>query len=343
MTMPEGESKEAARAESPTLTAQLSKKRRITGDAVFANLNRASGIAVIALLVAMIWFVLSEAMPSLRHYGVFSFFQTRWAPSEATLASTSPNPYGIVQFIYGTAIVSFIAMVISVPIGVAVALFISEVCPKKLKKMLTTLTELLAAVPSVVYGFWGIAVLVPALRPAAGFMENWLAKVPGVGGFFEGPYFGFSILAASVVLSIMVLPTVIAISREVFATVPRDHREAAIALGGTRWEVIRTAVLPYSRSGVVGASFLGLGRALGETIAVTMVIGNSVLGISWSVLGQGATLASVIANEFTEANQPFHIESLFVAGFALMILTLVVNVIARVIVARMGSVAGRAS
>lgn len=341
--MPEGEARGAARAEVPTLTFQLTKKRRVTGDVIFANLNRMSGIAVIALLVAMIWYVLSESLPSLRHYGVFSFFQTRWAPSEASLDSASPNPYGIVQFAYGTAIVSAIAMLISVPVGVAAALFISDVCPKKLKKSLTTLTELLAAVPSVVYGFWGITVLVPALRPLAGFMEDSLARIPGIGGFFRGPFFGFSILAASIVLSIMVLPTVIAISREVFATVPRDHREAAIALGGTRWEVIRTAVLPYSRSGVVGASFLGLGRALGETIAVTMVIGNSVLGISWSILGQGATLASVIANEFTEANQPFHIESLFVAGFALMVLTLIVNVIARAIVGRMGSVAGRSS
>ncbi|MGH9285554.1 MAG: PstC family ABC transporter permease, partial [Acidimicrobiales bacterium] len=157
---------------------------------------------------------------------------------------------------------------------------------------------------------------------------------------FEGPFFGFSYLAAAIVLAIMILPIITAIVREVFATVPRDQREAALALGATRWEMIRLSVLPYARSGIVGASFLGLGRALGETIAVTMVIGNQVIGIDSSVLGGGATLASVIANEFTEANQPFHLESLFVVALWLLVIALAVNIVARLILNRGGRVPG---
>ncbi|MGH9188958.1 MAG: phosphate ABC transporter permease subunit PstC [Acidimicrobiales bacterium] len=313
--------------------------RGVNPDRAFRWLSLACGAAAVAVLGAMAVFLVGEAFPAIRNYGFWSFLHFRWAPSEAT-SSSAVNPYGIVQFIYGTLITSALAMVLAVPISVGVALFITQIAPPRLRKPLVAVTELLAAVPSVVYGFWALFALLPALRPVARLSESTLGRLPVVGGVFEGPFFGFSYFAASIVLTIMILPIITAIVREVFTTVPRDHREAALALGATRWEMIRVAVLPYSRNGILGASFLGLGRALGETIAVTMVIGNNVIGISKSILGQGATLASVVANEFTEANQPFHLESLFVVAFWLLLITLVVNIGARLLVNRSGRVIG---
>ncbi len=194
--------------------------------------------------------------------------------------------------------------------------------------------DLLAAIPSVVYGFWGIFALIPALKPIGNAISNSLGKIPGIGGFFAGPYFGVSYFTAGVVLAIMVVPIITALCREVFATAPGYEKEAALALGATRWEMLKIAVLPRSVSGIFGASILGLGRALGETIAVTMVIGNSVLSIAHSILGQGATMPSVIANEFTEATEPFHLQSLFVVALALLIFSLIVNGAGRAIIGR---------
>ncbi|MEN3315445.1 MAG: phosphate transport system permease protein [Acidimicrobiaceae bacterium] len=310
------------------------RRRRRPGDQVFRSLTLAMGALVVLTLVGIAWFVLGAALPGIRHYGFASFLHERWAPSEATSAGHHPNPYGVVQFIYGTLVTSAVAMVIAVPVAIGVALFINEVAPPRLRRPLSATTDLLAAVPSVVYGFWALFALLPALRPVAGFCDNTLALLPVVGVVFKGPFFGFSYLAASIVLAIMILPIITAIVREVFATVPLDHKEAALALGATRWEMIRMAVLPYARNGIFGASFLGLARALGETIAVTMVIGNNVLGISASVLKPGATLASVIANEFTEANQPFHLPALFVVALWLLLITLVVNVVGRLVMNR---------
>jgi len=305
-----------------------------SGDSAFRGLAWLAGFTVVVVLAGMGLFLFSQALPAIRQYGFFSFLHVRWAPSEALASQSHPNPYGILQFIYGTLVSAAIAMVMAVPVGVGVALFITQVAPARLKKPLISLTELLAAVPSVVYGFWAIFALLPALRGPVHLLESSLGRVPGVGVLFRGPYFGFSIIAAAMVLSIMILPIITAIVREVFETVPRDHKEAALALGATRWEMIRTAVLPYSRKGILAGAFLGLGRALGETIAVTMVIGNDVSRIAKSLLGQGSTLASVIANEFTEANRPFHLPSLFVVAFWLLVITLIVNAGARLIVER---------
>jgi phosphate transport system permease protein len=316
------------------------KRWRRLADQGFHGLTFGTGALLVLVLVGAGWFILREAWPAMRHYGVFSFLHVRWAPSEATAGSRHPNPYGIGQFIYGTVITSAVAMLIAVPISIGVALFVTQVCPPPLRRSLSALTDLLAAVPSVVYGFWGIFALLPALRPVARFCDHTLSHVPVIGFFFKGPFFGFSYLAASIVLAIMILPIVTSIVREVFARVPVEQKEAAYALGATRWEMIRMAVLPYGRSGIFGASFIGLARAFGETIAVTMVIGNSVLHISKSILGQGATMASVIANEFTEANQPFHLRSLFAVALWLLVITLFVNVTARLIINRGGRVAG---
>jgi phosphate transport system permease protein len=311
------------------------RKRVASADAAFRIAVTIAGCLVLFLIAGMVFFLFAEAMPAIRHYGFLSFLSsTRWAPSEATPTRVIPNPYGIVQFIYGTLLTSAVAMIIAVPISVAVALFITDVAPRAIRRPLSSLVDLLAAVPSVVYGFWGVFALIPVLLPIGRYLATTLGKLPLIGFFFVGPFFGFSYFTASLVLAIMVLPIVTAICREVFSTAPVGDKEGALALGATRWEMIKAAVLPRSRAGIIGASILGLGRALGETIAVTMLIGNLVLKITPSIFGQGATMSSVIANEFTESTEPFHVESLFVVAFVLFLVAVVVNVFARVFVKR---------
>ena len=243
----------------------------------------------------------------------------------------SRNIYHGAPLVVGTLITSAIALVIGVPVAVATALFINELCPRRLRGPFGILVDLLAAVPSVVYGLWGVFVLIPKLLPA----ERWFAKtfsfIPFIGG---GVITGPNYFIAGLILAIMILPIVSAISREVIATVPPENKEAALALGATRWEMIRIAVLPYARPGITGGAMLGLGRAIGETIAVVLVIGNAPV-IGKHLFNQGYTLAAVIANEFGEAaNAPLHRSSLFAAGLVLFVLTLIVNVIARAFIVR---------
>jgi phosphate transport system permease protein len=311
------------------------RPRRKGGDRSFRLIVLGSALTLLALIVGLVVFLLVRSWPAIQHYGFWSFLtSSRWAPSEATVTSRHPNPYGIQQFIYGTVVTSAIALVLAVPVALGVALFLNELAPARMRGPLVTVTELLAMVPSVVYGFWGVFALVPAIRPMVGFLTRTLGAVPVIGIPFHGPFFGFSYFTAGIVLAIMILPIITALAREAIATVPVDEKEAAYAVGSTRWEMIRAVVLPHSRSGLVAASFLGLGRALGETIAVTMVIGNRVLDRGTSLFGQGATLASAIVNEFTEANRPFHLASLFVLGFWLMVLTFVVNAAGRLLILR---------
>jgi phosphate ABC transporter permease protein PstC len=222
-------------------------------------------------------------------------------------------------------ITSAIALVLGVPVAVAVALYVSELCPTRLRQPLSSLVELLAAVPSVVYGLWGVYVLIPKLKP----VETWISDTFGFLPLIGAPVAGPNLFIGGVILAIMIVPIVSAISREVIATVPPDHKEAALALGATRWEMIKMAVLPYSRAGIAGASMLGLGRAIGETIAVTLVIGNSP-NMPRDIFAQGYSLAAVIANEFNEAaSDPIHRAALIAAGLVLFVLTLLVNGIAR--------------
>lgn len=326
----------SAPVEPPERTASQSARDLRCGRAVVDRTFKAAVLAaaalVVILLAATAAFLVDQAWPALRHYGILSFLgSSRWAPSDAVAGSSHPNPYGILQFIYGTVLTSVIGMVIALPVAIAVGLFITQLAPAWMRRPLSYLVDLLAAVPSVVYGFWGIFALIPALRPIADFLVSVLGAIPGIGVVFAGPFFGVSYFAAGVVLAIMVLPIVTAICREVFATAPADEKEAALALGMTRWEMIRLAVLPRSRSGIIGAAVLGLGRAIGETIAVTMVIGNSVLSITKSIFGQGATMPSVIANEFTEATEPYHLDSLFVVAGWLLVIALIVNIVGRYI------------
>jgi len=282
--------------------------------------------ALAALILALIVFffvrLVGEARPAFAHTGVFGFtFDNDW--------DVSGEKFGALPLVLGTLITSGLALVIGVPIAVATAIYANELCPLRLRSALTVLVELLAAVPSVVYGLWGIFFLAPKLQPIEQWFADRLSFIPFIGG---GAVTIPNYFIAGLILAIMILPIVSAISREVMATVPADHKEAALGLGATRWEMIRTAVLPYCRAGIVGGAMLGLGRAIGETIAVTIVIGDAPQ-LGSHLFGQGYSLAAVIANEFGEA-QGVHRSALFAAGLVLFVLTLLVNGIARVLVNR---------
>ncbi|MFL5850494.1 MAG: phosphate ABC transporter permease subunit PstC [Solirubrobacterales bacterium] len=283
---------------------------------------------ILALIAFFFIRLYVEAKPAFDRFGVIGFvFDNNW--------DVSANQYGAWALVVGTLITSAIALLIGVPIAVAAALYIAELAPRRLRGVLTVLVELLAAVPSVVYGLWGVFFLIPKLRGAEIWVGHTLSFVPFIGlpddqKTIPGPNY----FIAGLILAIMILPLVSAISREVIATVPKENKEAALALGATRWEMIRMTVLPYSRAGIAGASMLGLGRAIGETIAVTLVIGNAPV-IGENVWSQGYTLAAVIANEFNEAaSVPIHRAALIAAGLVLFVLTLLVNIVARYFVVR---------
>jgi phosphate transport system permease protein len=292
-------------------------------DPIFQSVLALVAALVLLLIGFFFVFLIDKARPALAHQGVLSFvFSNDW--------NASREIYGGWPLVAGTLITSAIALLIGVPVAVASALFVTELCPSRLRAPLTALVELLAAVPSVVYGLWGIFVVIPALKPVQQWAADTFSLLPFVGGPVAGP----SYFVAGLILAIMIVPIVSAISREVIATVPPELKEASLALGATRWEMIRMAVLPYSRAGIVGASMLGLGRAIGETIAVTLVIGNAPT-IGSQIFDQGYTLAAVIANEFGEAaNDKLHAGALIAAGLVLFVLTLLINLAARGLVVR---------
>ena len=237
--------------------------------------------------------------------------------------------FSALPFLYGTLVSSFLALLLAVPLAIGVAVYLTEMCPRFLRAPLAFITELLAAIPSVIYGLWAVFVLVPLLRE---HLNPWLIKGFGWTGFFDGDNpTGLGFLAAGIILAIMILPIISSLTREVMTAVPRSQREAVLALGATRWEMIRVGVLRNARIGIVGAVILGLGRALGETMAVTMVIGNSP-EIQRSLLANGATMSSVIANEFAEASSDLHLSALMELGLALFIVTIIVNAFARLLV-----------
>ncbi len=284
----------------------------------------ALSLGVLALLAFFFIRLYVEANPAFSKFGIDFVFGNNW--------DVANNVFNALPLVVGTLITSALALLIGVPIAVATAVFLVELCPARAKTPLTIMVDLLAAVPSVVYGLWGFYFLIPKLRPIEQWFTDTFSFIPFLGG--AGTIAGPNYFIAGLVLAIMILPIVSAISREVLTTVPADHKEAALALGMTRWEMIKTAMLPYSRRGIVGGSMLGLGRAIGETIAVVIVIGDAPV-IGKNVFDQGYTLASVIANEFGEAaSQPLHRAALIGAGLVLFVLTFVVNAIARLIVSR---------
>jgi phosphate transport system permease protein len=294
------------------------------GDRIYRFVTTAFALSIPLLLVLLAIEVAVAAWPALSAFGLSFLTSTEW--------NVVDEIYGAAPAIYGTVVSSALALLIATPLAIGVAIFLSEFAPPWLRQPVAFLVDLLAAIPSVVYGLWGVFVLVPLLRER---VMPFLADRLHLGDtpFFSGPAYGPSMLAAGLILAIMVLPYISSVTREVLMAVPRSQREAALALGATRWEMIWGAVLPYASSGVLGGVILGLGRALGETMAVTMVIGNR-HEISASLFSPGYTMASQIANEFSEATNDMHLSALMGVGAVLLFITLVVNMLARWLVWR---------
>jgi phosphate transport system permease protein len=299
------------------------------GDKVFRGLILAAAWVVLGLTLALFVELVVAAWPAISSVGLRPLASATWDPNA--------GKFGVLSFVYGTLVTSAIALLIAGPIGVAAALFLSDLSPRWLAHPMGMLVELLAAVPSVVYGLWGLFVLAPVMRVA---IEPALAKTFGFLPLFQGYFYGVGYLTAGILLAIMVLPTVAAISRDVFTAVPHEQREAMLALGATKWEMLTKAVLPYARSGVIGALVLALGRALGEAMAVVMVVGNKP-AISVSLFAPGYTMASVLANEFTEATGQQYLSILIEIGALLFVVSFLVNAAARLLVARVGAQAKR--
>ena len=307
------------------MSARTSKNTR---DRLFETLSAFFAILILALGLLLFLIMLRESLPALRKFGAAFLFSREWDPVN--------KEFGALAFIYGTLVTSFLAILLAVPLSVGAAIFITDFAPQWMKKPVSLLAELLAAIPSVIYGLWGIFVLVPILRDI--FMKP-VAKYLGWIPLFKGPVYGPSVLAASVLLSIMIVPFILSVSREVLLTVPPRQKEAILALGGTRWEMIRIVIGQHCLPGIFGATVLGLGRALGETMAVTMVIGNRP-DIFFSLFQQGYSMAAVIANEFAEAAD-LQFSSLILVGLLLFLVTFLVNITAKWMLAKMVKSASR--
>ena len=278
------------------------------------------GLAVLGMLVLIVYELVSGSGLSWHAFGFRFFAGSDWNPVS--------EQFGALPFIYGTLVSSLLALIIAVPLAVGVAVFTTEMCPPMLRGPLSFFVELLAAIPSVIYGLWAIFILVPIL---SGYIQPFLAKTFGWTGLFEGPPYGIGMLAAGIILAIMIVPIISSITREVLMVVPQHQREGVLALGATRWEMIRVGVLRNARAGIVGGIILGLGRALGETMAVTMVIGNRP-EIAKSLFAPGYTMASVLANEFSEATGDVYLSALVEIGLALFLVTIIVNALAQFLV-----------
>jgi phosphate transport system permease protein len=291
-----------------------------TADQVFrvlVVLCALSIIATVALIVVELW---TQSKLSRAAFGWGFFTSVDWDPVQGL--------FGAKPFIYGTLVSSLLALLMAVPLGVGVAIYMTEICPRPLRSTIGFFVELLAAIPSVVYGLWGIFVLAPLMRA---YVQPFLKSTLGWTGLFEGPPYGIGMISAAVILAIMIVPFISSITREVMMAVPQTQREAVLALGSTRWEMIRTGILRNARAGVFGGIILALGRALGETMAVSMLIGNRP-EISKSLLAPGYTMASVIANEFSEATDNTYLSALIEIGLALFVVTVIVNIIAQILI-----------
>jgi phosphate transport system permease protein len=295
-------------------------------DAAFRNVTRAAAIAVLIILSGIIVSLIHGSLPALRTFGVSFLYTEVWNPVT--------NKFGAIAPIYGTVITSVIAMLIAVPVGLFIALFLTELCPTWLRRPIGIAIELLAGIPSIIYGIWGLFVFAPFLQQyVQPLLIDTLGEIPGIGFLFEGPPYGIGILTAGLILAVMVLPFITSISRDVFEAVPPVLKEAAYGVGCTTWEVVRYVVLPYARVGVIGGVMLGLGRALGETMAVTFVIGNA-HRIAGSIMAPGTTISATIANEFTEAVGDLYTSSLIALGLILFVITFMVLAIARLMLMR---------
>jgi phosphate transport system permease protein len=305
-------------ASRPAPAASL--ERADYGDLIFKGVLTVSAIAVPVLLAFLVYELWSGAALAIERYGFGFVTSSTWDPVA--------EEFGALPLIFGTLASSMLALLIAVPLSLGVAIYLTEFAPKSVRQPVAFLIGLLAAIPSVVYGLWGIFVLIPLLRTTVfPFLRDWLGFMP----LFQGPIYGPSMLAAGIILAIMVMPYIMSVGREVLLAVPNTQREAALALGATRWEAVTTAVLPYAKSGIVGAIILGLGRALGETMAVTMLIGNR-HEIAASLFAPGYTMAAAIANEFSEAVGNLHLSALAYVAFLLFLVTVIVNAGARLLI-----------
>ena len=295
-------------------------RESLLADNVFRAIVVLCSLAVLAIVGLIFYELLHQSHLSISKFGLKFLVKQIWDPVA--------EDFGALPFIYGTVVSSLVGLAIAVPLSVGTALFLTEICPRRIRAVLSLMVELLAAIPSVIYGLWGIFVLAPFLRL---HVQPFLAKYFGWTGLFSGPKYGWGMLAAGVIIAIMILPIIASITREVITAVPRVQREAALALGATKWEMLNMAVLRNARPGILGAVILGLGRALGETMAVTMVIGNRP-EIARSLFSPGYTLASAIANEFTEAVSNMHLSALMEMALVLFVITLIVNALAGLLV-----------
>jgi phosphate transport system permease protein len=292
------------------------------GDQIFRGLLTVCAVLMPVLLVALVMMLVRGARPAIAKFGLGFVTTSIWDPVAGI--------FGAWPMIVGTLLTSLLALLIAVPLSLGVAVYLTEFAPEVIRKPVAMLIELLAAIPSVVYGLWGLFVLIPVLQHVVfPFVRSALGFLP----FFRGPIYGPSVLAASIILAIMVMPFIMSVAREVLLAVPNSQREAAMALGATRWEAVRGAIIPYARSGIIGAIILGLGRALGETMAVTMLIGNS-HDLSVSLFAPGYTMAAAIANEFNEAATPMHYAALTYVALLLFVITVLVNAAARLLLWR---------
>jgi phosphate transport system permease protein len=315
---------------APALTAGEVRRPKslfsslLKGDALAHGAAFLFAASVLVVTVFLVWELWVHCAPSRQKFG-FQFLHTQdWDPGN--------GQFGALPFVYGTVLTSLIALIISVPLGVGAAIFLAELAPRRLSELCTFLVELLAAVPSVIFGLIAIFTLIPIMRGyIEPFLKHTLGQLPVIGALFSGPATGGGYLTAGMILAIMTFPFIISISREALLEVPRDQREAALALGATRWESTIQVVVPFARLVIFGSIFLGLARALGETMAVTMVIGND-SAIHTSLFASGYTIASVIANEFAEASDTLHISSLVEIGLVLFLITIIINALARLLV-----------
>lgn len=315
----------ATQQRSRAWLTQLRVQIRRPGDLAFRGLLTLFVLTVVGVVLGVAWILLSGSLPTLQAFGLSFLTNEAFDPVH--------NIYGVRPAIFGTLITSAFALICAVPIGLGTAIFLVDFCPRALRGPIAFLVDSLAAIPSVVIGLWGFLVFAPWLQSTG---QPWLQRHLGFIPLFQGTPHGVGLLAAGLILTMMILPIMTAISREVMLVVPTSQREALLALGATRWEVIRHAVLPFGRIGILGGALLALGRALGETIAVTLVIGNQAAPPGASLFNTGYTLASVIANQFGEATGGLFISAVIEAGLILLILTLITNILARLLVARLG-------
>jgi phosphate transport system permease protein len=311
-------------AEAPDRARVLAKLRQ--GDNIFRLVTRGAALAVLVILGGVIVSLIIGSIPALKAFGLEFPFSQSWNPVTEKFGALAP--------IYGTLVTSFIAMLIAVPIGLMVAFFLTELCPMILRRPIAIAIELLAGIPSIIYGIWGLFVFAPFMQDhVQPLLIGLFGNIPVLSSLFAGPPYGIGVLTSALILAIMVLPFITSISRDVFEAVPPVLKEAAYGIGCTTWEVFRKVVLPYTRVGVIGGVMLGLGRALGETMAVTFVIGNA-HKVSASLLAPGTTISATIANEFTEAVGDLYTSSLIALGLILFVITFIVLTIARLLLAR---------